>query len=62
MARPKKLEGIKEIKEFKCSLCSIYWSTYLEDKTECANSKAGDGIHNFDFANPIGDTELILQS
>ncbi len=62
MARPKKLEGIKAIKEFKCSLCSIHWSTNLEDKTEYINSKAGVGIHNFDLDKPIGNPELRLKS
>jgi len=35
---PKKIEGINE---FKCSLCLMYWSTFLEDNTDCAKSKAG---------------------
>jgi len=53
--QPKKLEGINE---FRCDLCSIYWSTFLEDNTECINSKSGDGVHSFDFAKPLRRTKV----
>lgn len=40
--------------EFKCRVCEMMWSSYRENSIPCTNTAiVRNGLHDFDFANPI---------
>lgn len=40
--------------EFKCRVCDMMWSSYMENSNRCTNTAlVRNGLHDFDFANPI---------
>jgi len=40
--------------EFKCRVCDMMWSSYMENSIPCTNTAiVRNGLHDFDFANPI---------
>ena len=39
--------------EFKCRTCDAMWSSFMENNTPCTITALRNGLHDFDFANPI---------
>jgi hypothetical protein len=39
--------------EFKCRRCDILWSIFRENNIVCTTTATRNGLHDFDFANPI---------
>jgi len=39
--------------EFKCRICEISWSSFMENNTPCTDKTIRFGLHNFDFSRPI---------
>ena len=40
--------------EFKCRVCDMMWSSYMENSNRCTNTAlVRNGLYDFDFANPI---------
>jgi hypothetical protein len=40
--------------EFMCRTCEVMWSSYMENNIPCTDTTLGrNGLHDFDFANPI---------
>ena len=40
--------------EFMCRTCEAMWSSYMESNSPCTDTTLiRNGLHNFDFANPI---------
>jgi hypothetical protein len=39
--------------EFKCRICEMMWSSFIQNNNPCINTPIRHGLHDFDFANPI---------
>lgn len=40
--------------EFMCRTCEVMWSSFMKDNVPCKdNTLIRNGLHDFDFANPI---------
>jgi hypothetical protein len=39
--------------EFKCRVCETMWSSFMENNIPCVSTSIRNGLHDFDFANPI---------
>ena len=51
MRRP--IHMAMERHDFRCRVCNIRWSAFVQTNSLCTKSSGGDGIHNFDFGKPI---------
>ena len=40
--------------EFMCRTCEVMWSSFMKSNSPCTDTTImRNGLHNFDFANPI---------
>lgn len=39
--------------EFMCRTCEVMWSSFMKNNAPCKDTAIRNGLHNFDFANPI---------
>ncbi len=39
--------------EFKCRICEMMWSSFIQNNVPCITTSIRHGLHDFDFANPI---------
>ena len=40
--------------EFRCRKCQATWSSFMANNNLCTDAYDRDGLHDFDFKNPVG--------